>query len=589
MKKRKKLLNGKKRLGIAVLAMVMASASISTVLPNAYADENTENEQKVNSEMQTETTTDDSNGKDPAKDTKGDEDKTDMEKKDPADDKECDNKKSERGKDVDQQCPQVIKNNKQKVKKAVVKAAGDISIDEAHFPDAEFRAMVSYQYDTNRDGILQESEKATRGGITIDGNIQDISGIEYLGKFAWLTVESPIKNLDLRKCSSIKKLEIGEEVGMTEIDMNNIPYVDDLWIYDQYASNINPIKEIKHLKESNIATLRVDKSEIESLDLSGSNSIKTITVVGTGLGNGDVHSNKLRELKVDKCPNLEDIKCNGTYLQELDVTGSPKLYEIEIMNADVSSLDLSNNPQLECIYVNGTEITNLDLSGKTKLQTLDCSYSHVRGLDLKASAANQWDELLAEKCNFAFLNLGDNFKTPDIDFIVPKKSHFIMEVYEDYFDIASIFPGIDTSKIKILSGGKIDGNTISEYGKDGEVVYEYDCGKVDGRPTKMEVTLTLSTKERPAQPPTNPSDPANPDGSDHNGNTDGSINNNGTGKPAKTTAKTTEKETVKVTSVPKTGDSTELIFLTSVLAISAAALYMLLFVNKKSKREKNNE
>ena len=57
-------------------------------------------------------------------------------------------------------------------------ASADISIDEANFPDANFREYVSGQYDKNQDGALDEGEISEVMTMFIfDGNVTSLTGI----------------------------------------------------------------------------------------------------------------------------------------------------------------------------------------------------------------------------------------------------------------------------------------------------------------------------------------------------------------------------------------------------------------------------
>ncbi len=57
-----------------------------------------------------------------------------------------------------------------------------IAIDEAHFPDPIFRQVVLDRYDTNKNKMLDWSERENEQTIVLDNmGIEDLTGIEHFG------------------------------------------------------------------------------------------------------------------------------------------------------------------------------------------------------------------------------------------------------------------------------------------------------------------------------------------------------------------------------------------------------------------------
>lgn len=67
-------------------------------------------------------------------------------------------------------------------------ALGDVVINEANFPDANFREFVK-KYDKNNDGVLQQSERDDVDSIDCsEQEIADLAGVEHFTELFFFTV-----------------------------------------------------------------------------------------------------------------------------------------------------------------------------------------------------------------------------------------------------------------------------------------------------------------------------------------------------------------------------------------------------------------
>ena len=76
------------------------------------------------------------------------------------------------------------------------KAAGPVAINEVNFPDNNFRAYVSAAFDTDKNGILSDTEISKATTINVrDRGIFDMTGIavftELAGRTSVCLVENP--------------------------------------------------------------------------------------------------------------------------------------------------------------------------------------------------------------------------------------------------------------------------------------------------------------------------------------------------------------------------------------------------------------
>ena len=72
--------------------------------------------------------------------------------------------------------------------------AGDVAINEANFPDKNFRTFVSEKFDKNHDGILSRGELSRVGGSMSPG--------KRLPRFKGLSILRGCKHLIVEKTKS---------------------------------------------------------------------------------------------------------------------------------------------------------------------------------------------------------------------------------------------------------------------------------------------------------------------------------------------------------------------------------------------------
>lgn len=87
-------------------------------------------------------------------------------------------------------------------------AAADTMIDEAHFPDAAFRAYVTEFHDRNRNGILEPNETENVIQMDVkDRGISSLQGIEHFEQLTWLNcARNQLTGMDLSRNTALKRL-----------------------------------------------------------------------------------------------------------------------------------------------------------------------------------------------------------------------------------------------------------------------------------------------------------------------------------------------------------------------------------------------
>ena len=211
--------------------------------------------------------------------------------------------------------------------------AGSIPIDEAHFPDAEFRKYLKGAW-WNIDGtdIISEEEVKKIGSISLSSypNVESVKGIELFPNLQSLVASrTKLKNLDVSKN----------------------PNLEALWCDQTNLSNLDVTHNPK------LETLVIDTTEIGSIDVRKCPELRALLCHGTNISELDLTQN----LK------LENLQCNKTNITGLDVSKNTKLKTLRInhKNEQLMWLNIGNNPNLTFIYPINTQKKKISISGNT--------------------------------------------------------------------------------------------------------------------------------------------------------------------------------------------------------------------------------
>ena len=260
-------------------------------------------------------------------------------------------------------------------------AEGGVPIDEAHFPDAVFRGLLSAS-DKDRDGILSEQEI---GDIKIldcdsdEGMVESLEGIGYL------------KNLEILLCSGN---------GLTSLDVSQNNKLEVLYCYDGRLESL-VIGDMPHLVKLNCRDNR-----LTSLDLTGAPRLKRLDckrnqLESLSLGSMeqmyliDCRENAFTSLDLSSVASISEVDCRRN--QSLTSLKCKKIQTLDCSECQLTSLELEEIRRLDCsknqlaylkasrvsrLYCSENVLAELDLSGSPMLEYLDCSNNQLRILDL---------------------------------------------------------------------------------------------------------------------------------------------------------------------------------------------------------------
>ena len=104
-------------------------------------------------------------------------------------------------------------------------AEQELPIDEAHFPDANFREFIEDSFDTDGNGSLSQSEMdvANRNGVGFGSgyDIKSFKGIEYFSELLFLTIaDKSLESLDVSKNTKLEEIRL-DNCQITNLILNS--------------------------------------------------------------------------------------------------------------------------------------------------------------------------------------------------------------------------------------------------------------------------------------------------------------------------------------------------------------------------------
>ncbi|MBB2183572.1 S-layer homology domain-containing protein [Lachnospiraceae bacterium MD1] len=384
---------------------------------------------------------------------------------------------------------------------AVPQSTGeDIAIDEANFPDKNFRDyLLAQTYGT--DAILKAEEIASITGIgVLDKGITDLTGIEYFTAITYLRCgKNKLTELDVSKNTELISLTCFSN-KLTELDVSNNTKLLELNVQENYLPNKSAIKG---LDEARTTTFTFGNQKVDSITINHFNfpdeQFRSFLLNSSYVADG--------KLTVEAIANITVLDVSNKFIT--DLTGIE--YFTELTNLNCSSNSLSR----------------LDVSKNTKLTTLDArrnyfpNKSAITGLDeirttvtfapqnLKVNAANFPDEnfrswLLSQSYG------NDSTLTPEeiaeikvIDvhsFVAAEKQISSLTGIEHFTELTELncrnnqLTELDVSKNTKLSILYCDGNELTELNVSGHPALEkLDCAY--NRLTALDVSKNTQLTE----------------------------------------------------------------------------------------------
>ena len=270
--------------------------------------------------------------------------------------------------------------------------------DKIIFEDANFKAYLVANFDTDGDGEISKEEALAITKIIVGTkDIESLAGIEHMANLTELRCEGPwsffepeedpegkLKTLDVSKNVNLTILYCGFN-QLTSLDVTNNPKIEQLRCAGNNLNSLDVSKntELIEFEAYNNRLSSIDVSnnpELEYIDLTN-NQIKSIDVSNNPeLDYIDLTNNQIKSIDVSKNLELERITCSDNKLTSIDVTNNQKLTTLNISGNSIVKIDLGNNPELKHLICNKNKISELELSNNKKLKSLNVNDNNLTSL-----------------------------------------------------------------------------------------------------------------------------------------------------------------------------------------------------------------
>ena len=312
---------------------------------------------------------------------------------------------------------------------------GDVEINETNFPDANFRAIVSF-CDKDKSNTLSATEIAAVKYLSCyNKKVKDLTGIEHF-------------------------------TALTTLDCN-----------------YNELTALDISKNTALTNLSCVKNQLTVLDVSRNADLKRLVCFG----------NKLTALDVGNNTALEALYCGYNELTALDVSKNTELKELNCANNKLASLDLRKNMELAVLDCHYNGLTELDVKSNTKLTKLICFTNSLTALDVSKNP--ELKELSCGYNRLTSLDVSNNTELAVMDCL--NNRYAITAASDRTFDLSNLPGNFDVSKASNWNGGTVSGNTLTVNSGVSIVTYSYDCGNEKSAIFTLNVTVTPAPTPTP--------------------------------------------------------------------------------------------
>ena len=278
-------------------------------------------------------------------------------------------------------------------------AWSNVPIDEANFPDAEFRRYISEKLDPNNDGILTEEEianvKSISNGDYVIGwgyfdngyGILSLKGLETFTALEELVMRgfnTKLTELDVSKNTALINLDCsGNKLTILDVSNNtDLRYLrcGENLITKLDISNIQSNADVYCDSMESLTEIKATNATLSYLDCHGC-SLVSLDLANAKVGMLICSDNELTYL--DVC-GIEDepyntLDCDNNRLTELRVSN---LYALQCRNNQLTKLDCSDCPELAILWCDNNKLSFLNVSNCSSLWSLICDSNYLSELDV---------------------------------------------------------------------------------------------------------------------------------------------------------------------------------------------------------------
>ena len=248
----------------------------------------------------------------------------------------------------------------------------DDSNDNIVFEDANFKAYLVANFDSDNDGEISREEALEVTDINVcSDNIESLAGIEYMANLETLRcrgtyntrpwkLNGSLKTIDVSHNKKLKLLNVGYNV-LTGIDVSGNAELAEL------LCEVNNLASLDTRSNDKLTRLICSDNSLETIDLNQNKLLRTVLIDGNSLSSLDVTNNE----------KLDTLICSSNAVSNLDLKYNTSLVYLDCSGCGLSSLDLSHNANLEYLRMAFNNIATIDVSKCTKLKTFLCGDNNL--------------------------------------------------------------------------------------------------------------------------------------------------------------------------------------------------------------------
>lgn len=399
-------------------------------------------------------------------------------------------------------------------------AEEEIAINEANFPDLEFRNYIAkFDRDYNKALSQEERDAVLEIEFKNDKYIQSVQGIHYFTNLRKLTLyslrqlesldisaltnlnylqcsECPIKTLDISKNTNLQEIHCsGNE--LTELDLSHCPQLEKIYCNRNSFTTLDfshcPVMKYISCGEATLESLIIgeqatltelycERNKISSIDVSRSPSLKVFQCDRNTLTELDIHKNtkleklicernRLKALDITQNTMLKHLEANDNQIAILDTSSNPDLEYLEISSNQIKDLDLTENTNLKNLRVFRNQLQTLDISHNQKLEKLHCAFNQLERLDIDKNKALK--ELYCTYNHLTGLDLS-GFNGMQID--IKYQSYTInVDRKTRTYDLKNLPNVFDQRNASNWQRGHVEGSILTVNPGEKHVGYKYDA------------------------------------------------------------------------------------------------------------------
>ena len=355
-------------------------------------------------------------------------------------------------------------------------AAESVEINEANFPDANFREFIKENFDTDDDGVLSTEEIAAVTEIYVNKKgISDLSGLKYFIKLRELyCTDNQLTSLDVSNNTALEEIKCNGN-QLTTLNVSNNRAL--LWVH----CKDNQLTSLDISNNSKMGELRCDNNQLTTLDVSKNTALTGLYCDG----------NQITTLDVSKNTSLFDLSCSSNQLTTLDVSNNTSLKYLFCYSNQLTTIDVSNNTGLEQLSCGSNQLTALDISKNTALEYLYCSSNQLTTLDV--SNNKKLNTLFCNDNHLPFLDLYDT----EASIVTCVNNVYEITSLNTVFDLSTLPKGFDVTKTSDWTNGTVEGNILTIEDTSKEVTYKYLYGYGVSETFTLIPTKSAETPEKP--------------------------------------------------------------------------------------------